>query len=97
MSTEPTRPGPVASETLLELRRARSLVTLDLIRWQNGKFGASLGFTPISAENPRGMTRFVSIDSHEIPAVIAGLETARVRIEELETERRETGHGEERE
>jgi hypothetical protein len=74
--------GPIRSERLLELRRARSFLTVDLVEFADGKLGVSLGFTPISDRNPAGMTRYVTVAPEELAAVIGALEAARVRIEQ---------------
>lgn len=93
MSMTPST-GPLSVETLLELRRLRSFLTVDLVQWRDGRLGVSLGFTPISDSNPRGMSRFVSIEPGELVAVIGALEAARSRIESerasREAERRGT-------
>jgi hypothetical protein len=86
MSTTAPSTGPVAEERLLELTRARSLLTVDLVQWRDGKLGVSIGFTPISAQNPRGMTRYVTVTPGELPAVIGALEAARTRIAAIEAE-----------
>lgn len=78
-------PGPVASERLLEVRRVRSVLTVDLVQWVNGRFSVSLGFTPLSTQNPGSMTRYVSVDPHELSSVIDALEKGRARIAQEQT------------
>ena len=79
--SETVQTGPRAQERLLELRRTRSVLSVDLVQWGDGRFGVSLGFTPISERNPSSMTRFVTVAPGELAAVVAALEEARARIE----------------
>lgn len=78
-----TAPGaPIAEERLLKLRRARSVLTISLVKWRSGAHGVSFGLTPRDAAmNPANKTRFTSILPHEIPLIVRALEEAAARIE----------------
>lgn len=70
--------GPVEEQVLLQLERARSSLTVSLVRWRSGAFGVSFGLTPHDFRNPR--TKYVAIVADELPAIVHALEEAQSRI-----------------